>query len=59
MSVKTELLSILEANREKDLSGEEIANRLGVSRTSVWKAVRALKEEGYQDRKSTRLNSSH
>lgn len=47
MSVKTELLSILEANREIDLSGEEIANRLGVSRTSVWKAVRSLKEEGY------------
>lgn len=48
MSVKTKLLSILEANRETDLSGEEIASRLGVSRTSVWKAVKALKEEGYQ-----------
>lgn len=48
MSVKTKLLSILEANRETDLSGEEIANQLGVSRTSVWKAVKALKEEGYQ-----------
>lgn len=48
MSVKTELLSILEANREKDLSGEEMANQLGVSRTSVWKAVRALRQEGYQ-----------
>lgn len=48
MSVKTELLSILEADRERDLSGEEIAGRLGVSRTSVWKAVKALREEGYQ-----------
>lgn len=48
MSVKTELLSILEAGRERDLSGEEIASRLGVSRTSVWKAVKALREEGYQ-----------
>lgn len=48
MSVKTELLSILEANRETDLSGEELAKRMGVSRTAVWKAVKALKQEGYQ-----------
>lgn len=47
MSVKTELLSILEANREKDLSGEELAKKMGVSRTSIWKAVKALKAEGY------------
>lgn len=48
MSVKTELLSILEANRGRDLSGEEMANKIGVSRTSVWKAVKALREEGYR-----------
>lgn len=48
MSVKTELLSILEANRETDLSGEELAKKMGVSRTAVWKAVKALKQEGYQ-----------
>lgn len=48
MSVKTELLSILEANREKDLSGEELAKKMGVSRTSIWKAVKALKNEGYE-----------
>lgn len=39
---------MLEANRESDLSGEEMANRLGVSRTAIWKAVKALREEGYQ-----------
>ncbi len=48
MSVKTKLLSILEANREVDVSGEELAKQLGVTRTSVWKAVRALREEGYE-----------
>lgn len=48
MSVKTDLLSILEANRGKDLSGEELARELGVSRTSIWKAIKALKSEGYQ-----------
>ncbi len=48
MSVKTELLTMLEANRGEDLSGEDVARRLGVSRASVWKAVKALREEGYQ-----------
>lgn len=48
MSVKTQLLSILEANRGTDLSGEELAVRLGVSRTAVWKAMRSLREQGYQ-----------
>ncbi len=47
MSVKTEVLRLLEANREKDLSGQELADYLGVSRVAVWKAVKSLKEEGY------------
>ena len=29
------------------LSGQEISERIGVSRTSVWKSIRSLKEEGY------------
>lgn len=35
--------------REQDgfLSGQEISARFGVSRTSVWKAIRKLEEEGY------------
>lgn len=47
MSVRTEILKILEANRETDLSGQELADLLGVSRAAVWKAVQQLKEEGY------------
>jgi BirA family biotin operon repressor/biotin-[acetyl-CoA-carboxylase] ligase len=47
MSVKTEILKILEANRDKDLSGQELADLLGVSRAAVWKAVKVLKDEGY------------
>ncbi len=48
MSVKTELLKILESHRDEALSGQEMADLLGVSRTAIWKAVKLLKEEGYQ-----------
>lgn len=47
MSVKENVLTLLEASREKDLSGQDIAERLGVTRAAVWKAVKALKQEGY------------
>ena len=48
MSVKTEVLKLLEANRDRDLSGQEIADQLGVTRAAVWKAVKALKGQGYR-----------
>ncbi|MCR5691357.1 MAG: biotin--[acetyl-CoA-carboxylase] ligase [Eubacterium sp.] len=48
MSVKTDVLALLEASRGKDLSGQDIARELGVSRTAIWKAVKSLEEEGYQ-----------
>ncbi len=48
MSVKNELLKLLEMNRDTDLSGQAIADLLGVSRTAVWKAVKALEDEGYR-----------
>lgn len=48
MSVKKQVQKLLEENRDKSLSGQEIADRLGVTRAAVWKAVNALKQEGYQ-----------
>lgn len=41
---------ILDILRESDrtVSGEEIAGQLDISRNSVWKAVRKLREAGYQ-----------
>ena len=48
MSVKTKVLMLLEANRDCDLSGQDIAGQLGVTRAAVWKAVKALKDEGYE-----------
>lgn len=47
MSVKTEVLTLLESHRDRDLSGQDIAGQLGVTRAAVWKAVKTLKEEGY------------
>lgn len=46
MGVKERLFRILEESEGKELSGQELANTLGVSRTAVWKAVNALKSEG-------------
>ena len=45
--VKDRVLEILETHRGEDISGEFIAETLGVSRTAVWKAVKSLQEEGY------------
>ena len=46
--LKDEVLKILISNKEGFISGELISRELGVSRTSVWKAVSALKKQGYQ-----------
>lgn len=47
MSLKNEVLHILEQNKGKSISGQAIADNLGVSRTAVWKSINLLKEEGY------------
>lgn len=48
MATKEGLLTLLEERRGEYLSGEELAGQLGVSRTAVWKAARALREAGYE-----------
>ncbi len=47
---------ILQKLKETDgyLSGQELCDGLGVSRTAVWKAVSRLKEEGYRIEAATR-----
>ncbi|MFV0516350.1 MAG: biotin--[acetyl-CoA-carboxylase] ligase [Aminipila sp.] len=47
MSVKDEVLKTLEINKGQSFSGEGLASTLGVSRTAVWKAITALRKEGY------------
>ena len=47
MPVKNEVLHILELNMGKSVSGQELAEKLGVSRTAVWKSIKSLEKEGY------------
>ena len=42
------VLSLLRENQEKDLSGEAMSRTLGISRAAVWKAIEALRQEGYE-----------
>lgn len=48
MSTKSEIIEILEMNRGKAISGQELANTIGVSRAAVWKSIKLLQEEGYK-----------
>lgn len=44
--MKTALLSMLR-NSDTYLSGQELCNYFGVSRTAIWKVINQLKDEGY------------
>lgn len=48
MTVKDSVLIILEQNRGRSCSGEEIAEELQVTRAAVWKAVKSLISDGYE-----------
>lgn len=45
--MKDEILRLLKDNKEGFISGENISNKLGVSRTAIWKVINTIKEEGY------------
>lgn len=47
MSIKDKIAELLENNRDRYLSGSDMAEILGISRTAVWKAVKKLENEGY------------
>lgn len=47
MSVKEQVLLLLEENKGEPISGEDIATKLSCTRASVWKAVKSLQNEGY------------
>lgn len=44
--MKTKILKLLRG-QETYISGQELCNQLGVSRTAVWKVINQLKESGY------------
>ncbi len=48
MSSKDKVLQFLSENDSAFTSGQKIADLLGLSRNSVWKAVKQLKDDGYK-----------
>ena len=48
MAVKDAVLEALNKNRDQYISGEELSGQLGVSRAAVCKAVKSLRNEGYE-----------
>ena len=47
MSLKEQVLHILIEQKGQAVSGQWLANQFHVSRAAVWKAIRALKEDGH------------
>ncbi len=47
MALREELLAELEKRRGEDISGQALAERFGVTRSAVWKAINALRAEGF------------
>jgi BirA family biotin operon repressor/biotin-[acetyl-CoA-carboxylase] ligase len=44
---KEKILNILRASHTEFVSGEELARKCGISRTMVWKHIKALEREGF------------
>lgn len=47
MRLKNKIIEILEKNRDCSISGQELADKLSVSRTAVWKTIQSLEKDGY------------
>ena len=47
MGTKEQLLMLFENNKGVFFSGEDIAEKLSISRTAVWKSVKSLRNDGY------------
>ncbi len=48
MTLKQQILQVLENNRGLAMSGQQPADTLNVTRASVWKSIKALQDEGYK-----------
>lgn len=60
--MKEKIIKALKDNKGEFISGQDLSDKLSVSRTSIWKHINSLKEEGYNiesiSRKGHRLISS-
>lgn len=48
ISTRDKILLILQENKGKYISGEEIASQINLSRNAVWKGIKKLKISGYE-----------
>ncbi len=48
MELKQQVLKILEENRGTSVNGAKMAEKLFVTRSAVWKAIKSLQKEGYR-----------
>lgn len=48
MSTKDKVLTFLEANRGRHISGAKMAEELKLSRNAIWKAIKQLEKEGFK-----------
>ncbi len=48
MSTKNKIIGLLEQNRSSYVSGQELADQIGISRAAIWKIINQLKQEGYE-----------
>lgn len=55
MSTKDEIVFALKEAKEQYVSGEDLAKKLSISRTAVWKHIETLKQDGYIIESSSRL----
>lgn len=53
-TLKKDILKVLRENKGDFVSGQDLSESLGVSRTSVWKHINQLREEGYEIESITR-----
>lgn len=48
MNSKQEILNLLFHSKDHWVSGDHLAQKLNISRTMIWKYIKALKDEGFQ-----------
>ncbi|SMC20049.1 BirA family transcriptional regulator, biotin operon repressor / biotin-[acetyl-CoA-carboxylase] ligase [Clostridium acidisoli DSM 12555] len=46
--MKSDMLKLLKKNKDEYVSGSNIGESFGVTRTAIWKYINKLKEEGYE-----------
>ena len=55
MNTRSEILRLLQENKGRYLSGQEIGESLQISRNGVWKAIEQLRKDGYHIESKTRI----